>query len=338
MEKNIRILELYSGIGGMHYAAESSGLKSEVVLSVDINTSANEVYRFNFPKTNQKARNIESLTSKELNALKPDVLMMSPPCQPFTRVGLKLDVNDPRCSSFLHLVDIISQLATINHILMENVVGFETSEMRDIFIKALKENSFHFREFLLSPESLNIPNSRTRYFLLARKEQFSFGSENVILKEYPDTISPQSTRMETKLQSYLEDLNDNDLTGHLLSEQTLSKYVKVLDVRQETSTSSCCFTKAYTHYAEGTGSVLQHNNTESIDIQFTKYINSGEDVCHLRGLQLRYFTPREVANLMGFPVNFSFPTSTTNKTKYRLLGNSLNVKVVAVLYKMLMAK
>jgi len=158
-----------------------SGLKSEVVLSVDINTSANEVYRFNFPNLNQKARNIQSLTSMELNELKPDILMMSPPCQPFTRVGLKLDVNDPRCSSFLHLVDILPQLKTINHILMENVVGFENSEMRDIFVKALKQNGFHYREFLLSPEILNIPNSRTRYFLLARKQEFSFGSEDVIV-------------------------------------------------------------------------------------------------------------------------------------------------------------
>ena len=158
-----------------------SGLKSDVVLSVDINTSANEVYRFNFPNTNQKSRNIQSLTSMEINALKPDVLMMSPPCQPFTRVGLKLDVNDPRCSSFLHILSILSELKTINHILMENVVGFETSEMRDLFIKALKQNNFHYREFLLSPGSLNIPNSRTRYFLLARKHQFSFGTEDVIV-------------------------------------------------------------------------------------------------------------------------------------------------------------
>ena len=150
-------------------------------MSVDINTSANEVYRFNFPGTNQKARNIESLTSNELNKLKPDVIMMSPPCQPFTRVGRKLDVSDPRCASFLHLVDILSQLETVAYILMENVLGFETSEMRDLFVKALKHSNFHFREFLLSPESVDIPNSRTRYFLLARKTDFCFGSEDVIV-------------------------------------------------------------------------------------------------------------------------------------------------------------
>lgn len=158
------------------------------------------------------------------------------------------------------------------------------------------------------------------------------------LKEYPNKISCKSAITDTILQPYLEDLNDEDLNQFLLDERTLLKYVKVLDVRQKSDTSSCCFTKAYTHYTEGTGSVLQHNDTESLDAQFAKYTTNGEDVSYLKGLQLRYFTPREVANLMGFPVHFSFPVSTSNKTKYRLLGNSLNVKVVAVLYTILMTK
>jgi site-specific DNA-cytosine methylase len=155
---------------------------AEVVFSVDINTSANAVYRHNFKQTNQQARNIESLSAKEINKLRPDVIMMSPPCQPFTRVGLKLDVEDSRCSSFLHLLDILPHLETVSFILMENVVGFETSEMRNAFTKALKNCDFYFREFILSPESIKIPNSRSRYYLVAKKcTNFSFGSENDIV-------------------------------------------------------------------------------------------------------------------------------------------------------------
>lgn len=122
------------------------------------------------------------MSAKEINKLRPDVIMMSPPCQPFTRVGLKLDVEDSRCSSFLHLLDILPHLETVSFILMENVVGFETSEMRNAFTKALKNCDFYFREFILSPESIKIPNSRSRYYLLAKKcTNFSFGSENDIV-------------------------------------------------------------------------------------------------------------------------------------------------------------
>ena len=49
----------------------------------------------------------------------------------------------------------------------------------------------------------------------------------------------------------------------------------------------------------------------------------------LEQLHLRYFTPREVANLHSFPSSFSFPPHVTVKQQYALLGNSLSVAVVA---------
>lgn len=57
----------------------------------------------------------------------------------------------------------------------------------------------------------------------------------------------------------------------------------------------------------------------------------GEDaLTHwLKQLHLRYFTPREVANLHSFPSSFSFPPHVTTKQQYALLGNSLSVAVVA---------
>ncbi|CAF1524928.1 unnamed protein product, partial [Didymodactylos carnosus] len=48
-------------------------------------------------------------------------------------------------------------------------------------------------------------------------------------------------------------------------------------------------------------------------------------------VQLRYFTPKEIANLHCFPVDYKFPQQITVKQCYQLLGNSLNVFVVALL-------
>lgn len=56
----------------------------------------------------------------------------------------------------------------------------------------------------------------------------------------------------------------------------------------------------------------------------------------LRTLKLRYFSPREVSNLMGFPQEFTFPDASTIKQKYRTLGNSINVKLVSELMRYLM--
>nr|CAG4634943.1 EOG090X0A4V [Alona affinis] len=333
-----RILELYSGIGGMHYASKAAKIGSfEVVFSVDVNNAANEVYRYNFPATNQQARNIVSLTAKEINKLKPDIIMMSPPCQPFTRTGLKLDVEDPRCASFLHLLNIFPLLDTVQYVLMENVVGFETSAMRNAFVETLGRCQFHFREFILTPESLDIPNSRKRYYLIARKPcAFPFGSEDHLLTAFPlDNPLIVSTFGKT-LQSYLEiSAAADEIRPYLVPERTLSKYCRIMDIRQKCDTSSCCFTKAYSHYAEGTGSVLQSNEHETVQERFSRF-ETTHDICELVPLGLRYFTPREVANLMEFPDSFNFPPSVSLKTRYRLLGNSLNVLVVSNLLNILM--
>jgi len=54
----------------------------------------------------------------------------------------------------------------------------------------------------------------------------------------------------------------------------------------------------------------------------------------MQRLHLRYFTEREVSNIMGFPSSFSFPDGTTfpqSRVAYRALGNSLSVPVVTCL-------
>ncbi len=56
----------------------------------------------------------------------------------------------------------------------------------------------------------------------------------------------------------------------------------------------------------------------------------------LRSLHLRFFTPREIARLLGFPDGrFSFPEDSSRLHRYRVLGNSLNVTVVAHLIRVL---
>uniref|UniRef100_A0A803TD37 DNA methyltransferase 2 n=1 Tax=Anolis carolinensis TaxID=28377 RepID=A0A803TD37_ANOCA len=55
----LRVLELYSGIGGMHYALQASNILAEIVAAVDVNTVANEVYTHNFCTTPLWPKTIE---------------------------------------------------------------------------------------------------------------------------------------------------------------------------------------------------------------------------------------------------------------------------------------
>lgn len=106
---------------------------------------------------------------------------MSPPCQPFTRNGNFKDVDDRRSDAFMSVCEIIKQkqLPRLGYILMENVMGFEKSQMRDIFIDAL--SGFHYQEFIISPTQIGVANTRHRYYCIARKDRpFSFSSPEIV--------------------------------------------------------------------------------------------------------------------------------------------------------------
>ncbi|NXR32064.1 TRDMT methyltransferase, partial [Zosterops hypoxanthus] len=364
---------------------------AEVVAAVDVNTLANDVYKHNFPSTPLWAKTIEGITLKEFDKLSFDMILMSPPCQPFTRIGLQGDVSDPRTKSFLYILDILPRLQKLpKYLLLENVKGFESSSARNELLQTLATCGFKYQEFLLSPTCLGIPNSRLRYFLIAKlhQEPFSFqvpGQVSLfILLEFasfhedcgsslsseeknldpsigPDCSSKKSLpkgaflfkletveEMERKhnqdndssiqmLKDFLEEEN-KDMSQYFLPPKSLLRYAFLLDIVKPTCRRSTCFTKGYGHYIEGTGSVLQ----TAVDVQLEsvfKHIDElpeDEKLMKLSTLKLRYFTPREIANLHGFPLEFGFPEKVTVKQCYRLLGNSLNVRVVAKLISILL--
>ena len=84
-------------------------------------------------------------------------------------------------------------------------------------------------------------------------------------------------------------------------------------------------------YCEGTGSVIQASGDKNdLDKAFAEF-EMEKDVTCLSSLKLRYFTPQEIAKLLGFPSEFTFPDNVTVKQKYKVLGNSINVTVVSLM-------
>jgi tRNA (cytosine38-C5)-methyltransferase len=85
-EREYRVIELYSGIGGMHFALKLSNLQNaRVTCAIDINPNANQVYKHNFKDTKTVQKTIEGMKLEDFDRLDLDMILMSPPCQPFTR-------------------------------------------------------------------------------------------------------------------------------------------------------------------------------------------------------------------------------------------------------------
>ena len=376
----VRALEFYSGVGGLRYALEAmEDREGEVVAAFDINDMANDVYQHNFGDRPQQ-RNIAALTASELDEWKADLWMMSPPCQPYTRNGLKKDVEDGRAESFLEL---LVQLERMAHppvsILVENVVGFETSRTREKLLHMLESEGYAIEEYILSPIDLGIPYTRPRYFLLASKcgkfrARCSDCTSEVRMKPprgwetaVENHFAPRLRCMHSwertcrlALKEFLqseEELQGNDASpkveategvhdpweSYLVPDKVLHAHWRVLDVVSPHFTRCTCFTKSYSRYAKGTGSIIVQagtlQNAEEPQ-KFGTFWIAKQGEFHgikvasseaLMTLKPRYFTAREIANLHCFPDSFSFPPYITLKQQYALLGNSLNSAVVATL-------
>lgn len=341
-ERKLKILEFYSGIGGMHYALKASGVAFEVLGAFDINTNANDVYKHNFPNVKIYQKNLEGITSEQLDKLDADCWTMSPPCQPYTRQGKQEASKDARAKSFLHLLDLLLKMKnTPMFLLLENVKGFEQSDTREMFVDVLKSKSYSFKEFLLTPTDFGIPNSRLRYYLVAKlrgDEHWALFPEKDTPIEYKDFSGQFAELFSTYgKKSIAEYLDDNKVVEeYLLKPEILLRFYPIMDIVQCGCDCSCCFTKAYSKYIEGTGSILTKSSKQECEEIFKELENinvEGEKLELLLKLQLQYFSPKEVARLLVFPITFTFPASTTLKQKYQLLGNSVNVFVISMLMK-----
>jgi tRNA (cytosine38-C5)-methyltransferase len=153
----------------------------KIIAAVDINENANLTYKHNFPDDKCLNNNIQKLKMKDFQDV--SCILMSPPCQPFTRNGNFKDVDDRRSDAFHSVCSMIEdeKLPQLSYILMENVMGFEKSQMRDVFVKCLKSAGFHFQEFIISPTQIGVANTRHRYYCIARKaREFSFASADIV--------------------------------------------------------------------------------------------------------------------------------------------------------------
>ncbi|PHJ25430.1 dna methyltransferase, partial [Cystoisospora suis] len=154
-------------------------LEAPVCRAHDVNCTANAVYAHNFRLAPQavsleylsascllKKKNLPDAGGKQMESA--DVWLLSPPCQPYTRGGKRLDVSDSRAAGLLHLLRLLQELDDAPRMLfLENVRGFENSESHRILMETLRVRGFQVEEFLVSPTQLGCPNTRVRYYCLA---------------------------------------------------------------------------------------------------------------------------------------------------------------------------
>tara|TARA_B100000519_G_scaffold13606_1_gene10189 strand:- start:74 stop:1255 length:1182 start_codon:yes stop_codon:yes gene_type:complete len=345
-------VELFSGIGGMRLALEESNALKDGdatvarFIAIDNNVNANDVYKANFQNSLLIEGNIENVDAKSLilgEGGRCEILMMSPPCQPYTRKGKKEREKDARSTALAFIIDIFEDMDDVcdedmrpKRILLENVVGFELGAERERFIQALKKKKYHVREFVgLSPETmLGVPVKRPRYYLLARTEEFGRFDDDA-----PWMSQKGNVAMVENIAQYLDE--DVEM-GLEVERKKIEKYWKFFDIVNTSSSNdnlASTFTSGYGKTIfSGSFILFKDGEIAKRDVNANnayRLVNdddeNNEQFAERISKSLRYFSPSEICRLHGIRDSFVFPSSLSKRQRYKLIGNGISVQVVAKL-------
>lgn len=357
--EELSYVEFYSGIGGWTMALEEAigriherKFHLRRIAALDHSDLCTKVFEHNFG-SDPKSFAVERLTLQQVEEWKASVWVMSPPCQPHTRQhsNQSEDLKDPRSASFLHLVDLIRKMKVEclpSLICLENVVGFETSRSCQLWIEALQERGYSICSFHLSPTQVGLPNDRPRLFCVAVQKKmseespaetegllsyFNQSSPSTILTSIPAlAVKPEHEMVLSDLpciSSFLDEPSDHEAL-QVPSKVFQGSAAWCFDMVAPKSRRSSCFTQSYGRYIRGTGSVLYQDENREINLMAPEDRNFDEDWANnFDFTKLRYFSGMEMARLMGFSNYFSFPSNCSYKQQWKLIGNSLNVRVAS---------
>ena len=299
-------LELFAGLGGFAAAVAES---ARVVAAYDQSGEARAVYGANFPGTRLVARNLDRVTPTELAAHRADLWWLSPPCEPYTTRGARRDLDDARARSLLAVLSAVAA-ARPAHVALENVAGFVDSRARAHLLTTLAEAGYHVAEHLRCPTELGVPMRRPRYYLVA--SQAPFAGAVPAARSTPPHLAPSLAPLRP-LAAWLDPAPDPALA---VPEAFAARHARALHVLDpdEPGALASCFGSSYGHACHGAGSVL--------------HTPSG----------LRFFSPAEMARLLGLPPGFRFPATLPRAAQWRLLGNSLAVPMVRAVLAPLLAE
>ena len=190
--KNIRLLDLFSGCGGLSLGFHKIGY--EIVAAVEMDKDAINSHAANFHsdhdvfKEHSKPRDIKKTNPDQLfkelgleghSGEQIDIIVGGPPCQAFTRVGraklreIKSDsnafLNDPRSQLYKRYLEYVKELKPLA-ILVENVpdvLNYGGVNIADLVCKDLTEQGYICRYTLLNTVYYGVPQMRERMFLIA---------------------------------------------------------------------------------------------------------------------------------------------------------------------------
>ena len=328
-----KFIDLFAGIGGIRIPFQQLG--GECVFTSEWDKFSQKTYIANFGEV--PSGDIAQIKASDIPA--HDILLAGFPCQSFSQAGLKQGFNDTRGTMFFEIQRILVEHRP-KAFLLENVKqlrghdkgqtlqrildilrGKNTDVMPDDVPMsedarhALTEKLNYSVDFkVLRAADFGIPQNRERIFIVGFDKNH-YGENFDINKLFK---WPTPSYEPTKVGNILEDISflpdDKD-------KYTISDKLWLGHQRRKAQHKS---------KGNGFGYSLYNRNSDYTNTISARYYKDGSEILidqSERNKNPRKLTPRECANLQGFPKNF-IVDAVSHGQIYKQFGNSVCTKVI----------
>ncbi|MFK7798691.1 MAG: DNA cytosine methyltransferase [Aureispira sp.] len=291
MIDNLKIIDLFAGIGGIRLGFEAHGCKT--VFTSEWDKNAQKMYEANFGE--KPHGDINEIAPQDIPD--HDILLAGFPCQPFSIAGKQLGFADTRGTLFFNIEAILKEKKP-KAFLLENVKRLRTHDKGrtlGVIFEKLKNLGYTVYHQVLNTLDYGIPQKRERIYIVGFLESIAFKF-------------PKPTRSYKPLADFL-DKDENVPENFFLSEKLKEKRIKAV--------------KPNPPYP----SIWHENIAGNISaLPYSCALRAGGSYNYLVVNGIRRLTGREMLRLQGFPEDFIINIPYTQVRK--VAGNSVTVPVI----------
>jgi len=300
----LRTIDLFAGVGGIRIGFETAGF--ETVFANDFEANCKYTYDLNFPSTKLVVEDIRNIAIDDLPEF--DFLLGGFPCQPFSIAGHRQGFEDQknRGNLFFDIARIL-EVRQPKGFLLENVKNLKTHDGGNSFLvieQTLAKLGYTLKAKVLNTmEYGDVPQNRERIYIVGFKnplhaEKFDFPKPITLRKRIIDVL-------ETEVpEKYY--YNGKPLFAKL--KDSVTEEGKVYQWRRQ---------------------YVRENKSGVCPTLTANMGTGGHNVPIIKDKKgIRKLTPRECANIQGFPPDYKIP-NLADSALYKQFGNSVSVPVIA---------
>jgi len=287
------VVDLFAGAGGLSLGFEAAGFKT---IGYEMDPIFCETYN-----SNLEGKCINLKIDKDSEIIKSDIIIGSPPCQPFSEVGKGKGLADSR-DGFPAFISIVKRNNPLIW-MFENVPGMMGAknikylvEIRESLEKNYKIYPILRRAEMANSASFGVPQNRKRIFLIGYRKG---------LYKFPRKSHPIS-KMHIASKEALKDLPKTKLENYTFLTKKQDEYIESYEIKCNLKTPRDL-----------------HMHIPSRTLTTRNISGATADMLRIRleDGRRRMLTSREAARLQSFPDWFNFQGSVNEVSKQ--IGNAV---------------